>query len=163
MTIHYMDPSAWIKRHFQEAGSDSVNALFRLRFEPACCRLGLIEMLATVARKSLQVSLDQPASTRSSITFNPTSPDLSSYFRTNRSSIQPLHSLSAIDCERWTQFTLRVRFRFGKTKLWKWFPLTSSYSLLRREKDSPPSIQPLSPDFRLTTPAKAAADPQSPA
>jgi len=58
MTIYYFDPSAWVKRYFREAGSEAVNALFRESPEVACCRLGLVEMFATVARKSSQTPMD---------------------------------------------------------------------------------------------------------
>jgi hypothetical protein len=47
-----LDPSAWIKRHFQEAGSEEVNELFRTTESAACCRLGLVEMTQTIVRKS---------------------------------------------------------------------------------------------------------------
>jgi hypothetical protein len=36
MTVHYLDPIAWVKRHFYEAASESVNALFRASMEIAC-------------------------------------------------------------------------------------------------------------------------------
>ena len=58
MIVHYVDPSAWIKRHFQEPGSDAVGELFRTAASVACCRLGLVEMIATIARKSRAESLD---------------------------------------------------------------------------------------------------------
>ena len=58
MTVHYFDPSAWVKRHFREAGSEVVGALFRAGVDAACCRLGVVEMIATVARKASQESLD---------------------------------------------------------------------------------------------------------
>lgn len=61
MTHHYFDPSAWIKRHFQEPGSETVSALFRAAEAggaAACCRLGLIEMVATIARKAHGEALD---------------------------------------------------------------------------------------------------------
>lgn len=61
MRIYYFDPSAWIKRHFEEAGSETVAALFRASVEAACCRLGLIEMVATVARKSSRDPIDAAA------------------------------------------------------------------------------------------------------
>lgn len=57
MNIHYMDPSAWVKRHFHEAGSDAMNALFRLPVTAACSALGIVEMIATVARKCGQQSV----------------------------------------------------------------------------------------------------------
>lgn len=56
--IHYFDPSAWIKRYIREPGSDAVNALFSASVQPACCRLGLIEMIATVARRSRDLGGD---------------------------------------------------------------------------------------------------------
>jgi predicted nucleic acid-binding protein len=55
MTMHYLDPSAWAKRHFAEAGSDRVRHLLRTRSPIACCQLGLVEMSATVARRSSEV------------------------------------------------------------------------------------------------------------
>lgn len=58
MILHYLDPSAWVKRHFQEEGSEVVNALFAASIDAACCRLGLIEMVATIVRKAHQESLD---------------------------------------------------------------------------------------------------------
>ena len=51
MTIHYLDPSAWVRRYLNEPGSGAVNALFRSAPTAACCRLGLTEMTATVVRK----------------------------------------------------------------------------------------------------------------
>ena len=57
MKIHYFDPSAWIKRHFQETGSEAITELFRTPLTAACCRLGLVEMIATVSRKCHQESL----------------------------------------------------------------------------------------------------------
>jgi uncharacterized protein len=57
MNVCYVDPSAWIKRHFQERGSESVNALFSSGIHAACCNIGLLEMIATVARKGHAESL----------------------------------------------------------------------------------------------------------
>lgn len=59
MSVHYFDPSAWVKRHFQEEGSEAVNTLFRASPKAACSRLGVVEMVATVARKSQRESLDK--------------------------------------------------------------------------------------------------------
>ena len=56
MKIHYFDPSAWIKRHFQEIGSEAIIRLFRTPLAAACRRLGLVEMIATVSRKCQQES-----------------------------------------------------------------------------------------------------------
>ena len=50
MTVHYFDPSAWIKRFFRESGSDTINALFRSTPAAACSRLGLLEVTATITR-----------------------------------------------------------------------------------------------------------------
>lgn len=59
MTLHYLDPSAWVKRHFHEQGSQAITDLFHTgSFQPACCRLGLVEMIATVARKSHRDTID---------------------------------------------------------------------------------------------------------
>jgi predicted nucleic acid-binding protein len=59
MSFHYLDPSAWVKRHFQEQGSDIVNALFDADTDFACSRLGLLEATAAILRKSRQLSLDE--------------------------------------------------------------------------------------------------------
>jgi uncharacterized protein len=58
MTFHYFDPSAWVKRHFQEVGIDVVNRLLRTAEAAACCRLGFVEMIATIAGKGHGESLD---------------------------------------------------------------------------------------------------------
>lgn len=52
MTIHYFDPSAWAKRHFEETGSTAVSDLFRKQIVAACCEIGLPEMKAAIARKA---------------------------------------------------------------------------------------------------------------
>jgi uncharacterized protein len=59
MSIHYFDPSGWIKRHFREVGSGAVNLLFQNGVDDACCELGLIEMAATIVRKGQGNSLPQ--------------------------------------------------------------------------------------------------------
>ena len=57
--IYYLDPSAWVKRYFEEAGSEAIRALFMASIDAACCRLGVVEIVATVARKSSQASISQ--------------------------------------------------------------------------------------------------------
>lgn len=57
--IYYLDPSAWVKRYFEEAGSEAMRALFRASIDAACCRLGVVEIVATIARKSSQASISQ--------------------------------------------------------------------------------------------------------
>jgi hypothetical protein len=57
MTFHYLDPSAWVKRYFDEAGSAAVAAVFEDAQRVACSRLGLVEIAATIARKGRDVGL----------------------------------------------------------------------------------------------------------
>jgi predicted nucleic acid-binding protein len=64
MKTHYVDPSAWVKRHFEEAGTEAVNRLFRGPISAACCGLGLLEMVATVARKAAQASIGPDVTTQ---------------------------------------------------------------------------------------------------
>jgi len=45
--IYYLDSSAWIKRYFEEAGSDWVDGLFEGADLLSCSTLGLIEVRAT--------------------------------------------------------------------------------------------------------------------
>jgi predicted nucleic acid-binding protein len=58
MTVHYMDPSAWIQRHFVEVGSATIRDLFDRQIHAACSRAGPIEMTATVARKAPHDAMD---------------------------------------------------------------------------------------------------------
>lgn len=51
MIIHYLDPSAWIKRYCLEKGSEAIQDFFDQRPVVACSALGLIEVLSTLARK----------------------------------------------------------------------------------------------------------------
>jgi predicted nucleic acid-binding protein len=55
MTVHYLDPSAWAKRHFAETGSQAIRALFRGAIQPACSRLGVIEMVAAISRRRAEI------------------------------------------------------------------------------------------------------------
>jgi predicted nucleic acid-binding protein len=51
MTLHYLDSSAWVKRYFEEPGSDWVDTLFEENHILSSSTLGLIEVTATAARK----------------------------------------------------------------------------------------------------------------
>ena len=51
MNIHYLDPNAWLKRYFAEAGTDRIAGLFRDAGRFACARFGLIEVVAAIARR----------------------------------------------------------------------------------------------------------------
>jgi uncharacterized protein len=51
MTLHYLDSSAWVKRYFEEPGSDWVNTLFEENHILSSSTLGLIEVAATATRK----------------------------------------------------------------------------------------------------------------
>lgn len=52
MTIHYLDPSAWLKRYFKEPGTESMSRLFDGAVMMACARFGLLEVVAAIARRS---------------------------------------------------------------------------------------------------------------
>lgn len=51
MTFYYLDASAWVKRYYQESGTAWVQNLFAHNRPLACASLGLIEVMATLARK----------------------------------------------------------------------------------------------------------------
>lgn len=51
MKVYYLDASAWVKRYYQEPGTQKVQALFDGGAALACASLGLIEVLATLSRK----------------------------------------------------------------------------------------------------------------
>lgn len=52
MTFYYLDASAWVKRYYQETGTTWVQDLFAHNNRAiACASLGLIEVMATLARK----------------------------------------------------------------------------------------------------------------
>lgn len=58
MTLHYLDRSAWIKRYFNESGSASMRTLFDGRATLACCRLGLLEVVAAISRRAHHEGID---------------------------------------------------------------------------------------------------------
>ncbi len=51
MTVYYLDASAWVKRYFEEEGSDLVNGLFLQRCLLASAGLGYVETAAAIARQ----------------------------------------------------------------------------------------------------------------
>ena len=51
MIFYYLDSSAWVKRYYQESGTTWVQDLFTHNRAMACASLGLIEVMATLARK----------------------------------------------------------------------------------------------------------------
>lgn len=51
MIFYYLDVSAWVKRYYQESGTTWVQDLFAHNQVLACASLGLIEVMATLARK----------------------------------------------------------------------------------------------------------------
>lgn len=51
MIFFYLDASAWVKRYCQEAGTAWVQDLFAQNRTIACASLGLVEVMATLARK----------------------------------------------------------------------------------------------------------------
>lgn len=59
MTFHYLDASAWVKRYYQERGSTWVQRLFRDNQTLGCASLGLIEVVATLARKRKAGAIDR--------------------------------------------------------------------------------------------------------
>lgn len=51
MRVDYLDASAWVKRYYQETGTEATQALFVEGAVLACASLGIVEVLATLARK----------------------------------------------------------------------------------------------------------------
>ena len=49
---YYLDASAWVKRYIAEDGSAWMNRFWQLVPAVACATLGLVEVLATVSRRS---------------------------------------------------------------------------------------------------------------
>ncbi|MEK7407640.1 MAG: type II toxin-antitoxin system VapC family toxin [Acidobacteriota bacterium] len=57
MSPVYLDSSAWVKRYCRETGSDRVTTLFASGRQLLCSRLGLVEVVAALARKRKSGSL----------------------------------------------------------------------------------------------------------
>jgi predicted nucleic acid-binding protein len=51
MTFYYLDASAWVKRYAKEVGANWMQSLFDQRPLMASASLGLVEVMATLARK----------------------------------------------------------------------------------------------------------------
>lgn len=51
MIFHYLDASAWVKRYYQESGTDWIQNLFAQNETLVCASLGLVEVMATLSRK----------------------------------------------------------------------------------------------------------------
>jgi predicted nucleic acid-binding protein len=52
MIFYYLDASAWVKRYYQETGTHWVQQLFTEGNTLACASLGVVEVTATLARKT---------------------------------------------------------------------------------------------------------------
>ena len=61
MMLHYLDSSAWVKRYFDESGSDWVDSLFEEDCLLSGSTLGLIEVQATAARRCAAGAIDAAA------------------------------------------------------------------------------------------------------
>lgn len=51
MTFFYFDASAWVKRYYHERGSQHINGLLSGEDPRVCSVLGVVEVVATLARK----------------------------------------------------------------------------------------------------------------
>jgi predicted nucleic acid-binding protein len=58
MMVYYLDSSAWVKRYFEERGSDWVDGLFEESQLLSCSTLGLVEVMATAARRRAAGAID---------------------------------------------------------------------------------------------------------
>jgi predicted nucleic acid-binding protein len=56
--FYYLDASAWVKRYYEEPGTRWVQELFAQNPTIACATLGLIEVMATLARKQKARDID---------------------------------------------------------------------------------------------------------
>lgn len=59
MIFYYLDSSAWVKRYYEEPGAAFVQRLFAENSFFACASLGLIEVMATLARKGKALGSSQ--------------------------------------------------------------------------------------------------------
>jgi hypothetical protein len=56
--FYYLDARAWVKRYYWEPGTRWVQELFAQNPPMACASLGLIEVVATLARKRKARDID---------------------------------------------------------------------------------------------------------
>lgn len=59
MTFYYLDASAWVKRYYQELGTDQVHKLFTQGQTLVCSVLGMLEVWAALVRKGKARELSQ--------------------------------------------------------------------------------------------------------
>lgn len=64
MSVYYLDTSAWVKRYYQEPGSAWLAALLAGPVDVSCATLGLVELIATLARKTRAGESDAEAMQR---------------------------------------------------------------------------------------------------
>ena len=60
MIFYYLDASAWVKRYYHESGTTWVQSLFEHNQVLACASLGLVEVMATLARKCKAREIERP-------------------------------------------------------------------------------------------------------
>ena len=60
MIFYYLDASAWVKRYYHESGTIWVQSLFEHSQMFACASLGLVEVMATLARKCKAREIERP-------------------------------------------------------------------------------------------------------
>lgn len=58
MIFYYLDASAWVKRYYLETGTSWLQALFDAVPTVACASPGLVEVMATLARKHKAEEID---------------------------------------------------------------------------------------------------------
>lgn len=56
MIFYYLDASAWVKRYYWETGTTWVQSPFARGSTVACASLGLVEVMATLARKAKAIA-----------------------------------------------------------------------------------------------------------
>jgi len=61
MIFYYLDASAWVKRYYLEVGTAWLYSLFGTHPVVACSSLGLVEVMATLARKRKANEIDNSA------------------------------------------------------------------------------------------------------
>jgi len=61
MIFYYLDASAWVKRYYLERGTSWMQSLFAGAPTLACASLGLVEVIATLARKRKAKEIDSMA------------------------------------------------------------------------------------------------------
>jgi predicted nucleic acid-binding protein len=57
--VHYLDSSVWVKRYFEERGSERVHELFRGKEALASSWLGCVEVSAAIARQAGARRIDE--------------------------------------------------------------------------------------------------------